>query len=430
MNELTSGEMKSLFPNGTLISITPIGRELVATRIDTGEDVTNYIRRNQRLTAHKKNCGLRAHYTKTNGVQFRKHPAELIEKEARLFGNAVGGTATIAAAVTAPTVSPNTLTSDWTPMTNEEIREFVGRAVEFKPEDLIISEINWKYLCRSSLRAENILMVGPSGCGKTMACQAINKTFKNRPYFYFNLGASQDPRGMLIGNTHYDSSQGTFFSEAYFVNAIQTPGAIILLDELSRAHDDAANILMTVLDKNQRYLRIDEMPGTRTIPVADGVVFLATANVGNEYTGARVMDRALLDRFVIVEMDAMDVENEMKVLKYNHPDLDERTVKAIAEIACHTRTEVKSDDPKVNAIISTRMTVEMGGLIVDGFSLADTAEVCVYPFYSAAGGTDSERTYMQQLVQKWLPTDEDGKERPWDSEEEVNSDDDVKVPWS
>ncbi|KKK43037.1 hypothetical protein LCGC14_3169070, partial [marine sediment metagenome] len=101
---------------------------------------------------------------------------------------------------------------------------------------------------------------------------------------------------MLIGNTHYDNSAGTFFGEALFVKAIQTPGAIILLDELSRAHDDASNILMTVLDENQRYLRIDEMPETPTIAVAEGVVFLATANVGNEYTGTRVMDRALLDR--------------------------------------------------------------------------------------------------------------------------------------
>ena len=46
----------------------------------------------------------------------------------------------------------------------------------------------------------------------------------------------------------------------------------------------------------------------------------------------------------------------------------------------------------------------MAGLIYDGFSLAEAAEVCIYPFFSDAGGADSERTYMKQLVQKYIPS--------------------------
>jgi len=44
----------------------------------------------------------------------------------------------------------------------------------------------------------------------------------------------------------------------------------------------------------------------------------------------------------------------------------------------------------------------MAGLLNDGFSLAETAEACIYPFFSPAGGNDSERTYMRQLVQKYF----------------------------
>jgi MoxR-like ATPase len=76
-----------------------------------------------------------------------------------------------------------------------------------------------------------------------------------------------------------------------------------LLDELSRAHPEAWNILMTVLDEGQRYLSLDEDVDSPTIMVASNVSFIATANIGTEYTSTRVLDRALMDRFEIIEVD-------------------------------------------------------------------------------------------------------------------------------
>ena len=57
------------------------------------------------------------------------------------------------------------------------------------------------------------------------------------------------------------------------MKAISTPNAVILLDELSRAHPDAWNILMINLDQGQRYLRLDEHENSPTINVAEGVCF-------------------------------------------------------------------------------------------------------------------------------------------------------------
>ena len=234
---------------------------------------------------------------------------------------------------------------------------------------------------------------------------------------------------MLIGNTHYSPEAGTFVAEALFAQAIQTPNAVILLDEVSRAHDDAANILMTVLDRGQRYLRIDERPDTPTIEVAPGVVFLGTANIGNEYTGTRVMDRAFLDRFAVIEMEALGREDEVALLTRLFPEVEARWLEALAEIAGATREDVASEDPRLSTIISTRATVEMAGLIADGFSLAEAAEVCVYPFFDAAGGADSERTFVKALVQKHLPTEFDEKETPWGAEAPTGTASDAKVPW-
>ena len=280
------------------------------------------------------------------------------------------------------------------------LMNFIKTSGELKPEILKMQPLKWKYLMRSAMRGKNIMMTGPAGCGKTMAAKTVGEVL-DKETFYFNLGATQDPRSTLIGNTHFNKDDGTFFSEALFVKAIQTEGAVILLDELSRAHPDAHNILMTVLDEGQRYLRVDEADGSPTIEVAKGVTFIATANIGNEYTATRVMDRALLDRFIIVEMDVLDKDGEIDLLTYLYPNLDGKSIEAIGDIVGGTRIELNTETPRISTMVSTRNSVEMASLLYDGFSLEEAAEVCIYPQFDSSGGIDSERTFVKQLVQKW-----------------------------
>lgn len=288
--------------------------------------------------------------------------------------------------------------------THEDIVEFIHNSYDLKPEGLKMKEPKWKYLIRSVIRGRNIMMTGMAGCGKTLAAQAVADVFDGRDFFTFNLGATQDPRATLIGNTHFDSDQGTFHKESLFVQAIRTPNAIILLDELSRAHPEAWNILMSVLDYSQRYLRLDESVDSETVHVAEGVTFIATANIGVEYTSTRVLDRALVDRFVIVEMDTLSSEEEDDLLQYMFPQVDEDLTKAVAEIASHTRDQLVSGDSKLNTAISTRTSVEVTGLLHDGFTLTEAAEVAVYPLFDNSG-LDDARTYVRQYVQKYVKDD-------------------------
>tara|TARA_R110002096_G_scaffold387524_1_gene581735 strand:- start:1189 stop:2352 length:1164 start_codon:yes stop_codon:yes gene_type:complete len=292
------------------------------------------------------------------------------------------------------------------PEEQAELMAFIQASTELRPEVMKMADIKWKYLMRCAMRGKNILMTGPAGCGKTMAAKSVVNAL-DRPDFYFNLGATQDPRATLIGNTHFNKETGTTFSEALFVKAIQTENAVILLDEMSRAHPEAHNILMTVLDEGQRYLRLDEAEGAPTIKVAKGVTFIATANIGNEYTATRVMDRALVDRFIIVEMDTLNTREEGELLRYLYPKLDTAAINGIAGIVGDTRIEMANESPRISTHISTRASVEMAGLIYDGFTLEETAMVLIYPQYDDAGGLDSERTFVKQLVQKYMPTDAD-----------------------
>ena len=301
-------------------------------------------------------------------------------------------------AVSMPTASPSEVVI---PEGHEEMVDFIKNSYGLKPKGLIMNPLKWKYLIRSAVRGKNIMMTGQAGCGKTLAAKSLVNAL-DRPNFYFNLGATQDPRATLIGNVHFDKSKGTYFSESLFVKAIQTPNAVILMDELTRAHPDAWNILMTVLDQGQRYLRLDEADGQNTIKVADGVCFVATANIGNEYTATRQLDKALLDRFTVIEMDLLTDEEEHGLLAYLFPTVDSAMLHNVAKIAFMTRSEAATDNPRISSGVSTRTSVEIAGLLFDGFSLEESADITIYPQYDADGGVDSERTFVKQIVQKFI----------------------------
>ena len=262
----------------------------------------------------------------------------------------------------------------------------------------VMTKSNFKI--RNIEKGKNIMMTGPSGCGKTDA------TFKAAEYLgrevhYFNLGATQDPRSTLIGNTHYSKDSGTYFSESSFVTAIQKENAVILLDELSRAHPEAWNILMTVLDPIQRYLRLDEKDDSPTIKVASGVSFIATANIGMEYTATRVIDRAILDRFALFEMDVLGEDEEYQLIKGRFPSIDEEKLLQLCSIIGNIRKEVNSDSPRISTMVSTRNTLEIAELILDDFTISEAADLLIYPLYPN-DGSDSERVFVKQLIQKYV----------------------------
>jgi MoxR-like ATPase len=287
------------------------------------------------------------------------------------------------------------------PSGHQEVMDFIKTSYSLKPAGLVMSELKWKYLIRSAVRGKNIMMTGQAGCGKTLAAKSLINAL-DRPEFYFNLGATQDPRSTLIGNVHYNKQKGTFFSESLFVKAIQTKNAVILLDELTRAHPDAWNILMPVLDQGQRYLRLDEADGQQTIKVAQGVTFIATANIGNEYTATRQLDKALMDRFTVIEMDLLNKDEEYGLLKYMFPTLEDELIQQVSSITSLTRDEAATENARIGSGVSTRTSVEIAGLMFDGFSMLEAADITIYPQYDNTGGVDSERTFVKQIVQKFV----------------------------
>lgn len=293
-------------------------------------------------------------------------------------------------------------------MTKLELLNFLNTSYRLKPDDFIIDELKWRYLIWAALKGKNILLIGPTRCGKTKASHAVVKALdKLDKFFYFNMGSTQDARAALIGNTFFHKETGTVFNPSPFVKAITTVNSIILLDEITRGHHDAWNILMPVIDTSQRYMRLDESEEENNIiKVADGVTFIATANIGLEYTATRVLDKAISSRFPVkIEMSPLDKNDELKLLNQLNPNIskDEAALfENICEIAEFTRKQVKKDESKISTFIPTGSVIEMAELVLDGFTLPEIAEVSIYPDYSDDGGVDSERTFMKQVVQKYL----------------------------
>lgn len=278
-----------------------------------------------------------------------------------------------------------------------------------KPIDFIIDDLKWKYLLWSVLKSKNVLLVGPTRCGKTQIVKSVAKVLdRDSKFFKFNLGSTQDARSTLIGNTFVKKEEGTIFFQSEFVRAIQTKNAIILLDEITRGHHDAWNILMSVIDPTQKYLRLDEAEDSTIIPVDKSVTFVATANIGMEYTATKVLDKAISARFPVkIEMNPLSCSEEMILLKIKFPGVGKKQTdiyEQICKIAEHTREMCKLDDSPITTFIPTGTVIEMAELVNDGFTLLEIAQMVIYPDYVTDGGMDSERTYMKQLVQKYVST--------------------------
>jgi nitric oxide reductase NorQ protein len=363
---------------GTIVSSTS-GEETVYTvfQVDSSKDITHLFRPDMIRLAHENNQALE--FNEETGRGKRIEMSELPKD-------------TVSDAPKAKVKN------------NDPVIAFIKNAPSIKPDTLEMSDVKWKYLVRSTVRGKNIMMVGPAGCGKTQAAKSLPEA-TDKPFFYFNLGSTQDPRAALIGNTHFKKGE-TLFDKSPFVKALETPNAIILLDELSRAHPEAWNILMTVLDEEQRYLRLDESIDSPIIKVAEGVCFIATANIGTEYTSSRVLDRALMDRFEIIEVDILNQAQEQVLLQKRFPSLDTGLIESVADIADTTRKEWRSEEGKLSTMVSTRMTVRLCDLLVDGFDLAEATQVAILPFFDPTGGSDSERTFVKQVIQKHMATED------------------------
>ena len=248
-----------------------------------------------------------------------------------------------------------------------------------------VKDTDWYLLLRNILTKTASILTGPSGSGKTELVSLAGKKLGMEVSIY-NMGTMLDPISGLLG-VHRLVQGGSVFDYAKFTEDIQRPG-IILLDELSRAPLSANNILLPCLD-SRRELPVDIAGGNgmRNIKVHPECVFIATANIGAEYTGTSQMDRALVDRFFMLEMEYMDADSEAKVLS-KRCGIEPSDAKIIVDTARVVRNlHLKGE---ISSTLSTRETLGAARMVSDGWSVLEAMERCFLPLFEGSR-TEGER---------------------------------------
>ena len=205
----------------------------------------------------------------------------------------------------------------------------------------------------------NILITGRQGCGKSSLIRQFAAYYK-RPFAVFQIGQLSEP-GQLFGE-HGIKDGETYYQEFLFPKAITTPRCIIHLEEINRPeHPKALNELFSVLSED-RSIWVDQLG---LVKVSEGVVFFASMNEGEEFTGTDAIDVALRDRFYIIPVDYLPYEIEKKVLT-SKTGIQEKEAAIVLKVLGHLRS-----DPQIDSTISVRHSLMISELIASGSSLRE-----------------------------------------------------------
>lgn len=227
----------------------------------------------------------------------------------------------------------------------------------FAPEEVIFALEKFEHI--SGKHPVNILITGRQGCGKSSLVRQF-AAFYNRPLAVFQMGLLSEP-GQLFGEYALKGGE-TFYQQFLFPKAISTPRCVVHLEEINRPeHPKALNELFSVLSED-RCIWVDQIG---LVEVAPGVVFFATMNEGDEFTGTDSLDAALRDRFYIISLDYLPGDVEQKVLCLK-AGISEKDARLIVKIVHKLRGNSQFSLP-----VSTRHSLMMAELMAAGASVRE-----------------------------------------------------------
>jgi midasin (ATPase involved in ribosome maturation) len=217
----------------------------------------------------------------------------------------------------------------------------------------------------------NTMLIGPTGTGKTEVISNIADVF-GLPITIFDMGTMTDPVMGLVGThviTVKDGVTHSEFRRSRFSDVIQQPG-IVLLDEISRAGAMSNNLLFPCLDFRKELPMEYSFHDTTPVAVHPNCVFFSTANMGSQYTGTHKLDRALLDRFMLVEADTLKTDDIISTLKSEFPGVSDAKITKLVETFEAINKE--HDDFKISFNLSLRHLKTITKLVSNGFTIYDS----------------------------------------------------------
>tara|TARA_B100000085_G_scaffold261765_1_gene266376 strand:- start:55 stop:2391 length:2337 start_codon:yes stop_codon:yes gene_type:complete len=242
-------------------------------------------------------------------------------------------------------------------------------------QDKAITTIVDKILvARAGLKSLNkpvgsFLFLGPTGCGKTETARQLAKTL-GVELIRFDMSEYQEKHSLakLIGSppgyVGYEDSQ---MGGGMFVNEVEkNPHAVVLFDEVEKAHRDVSNMLLQVMD----YGTITGSNGKK----ADcrNITLIMTSNLGAEESernniGFGSFERTGEDDAALKKFFPPEFRNRLDaVIKFNK--LSKDTMKSIVNkflqelnaMTIEKAVEVNATDPAVDFLITKGFDSKLG----------------------------------------------------------------------
>lgn len=230
----------------------------------------------------------------------------------------------------------------------------------------------------------NLKVLGPSGVGKTTLGWEFAAAHR-RACFEVHWGMYQEP-GEVWGKDRLSMERGTYYEQARYVDALETPYCVVILDEPNRCHPEVLNTNFALWD----WRRAAWVPDLRRmVRVAPGVVFFACMNEGAEYIGTNPMDKAIRERFTrTLRLTWPPMRAEAQILM-------KRTgvAREVAERLAKFAREVRRN-PKVGCAPSTRQLIVAAQDVVEGCPIE---EAVMYSIINDLDETADRKALLQHL---------------------------------
>jgi len=238
-------------------------------------------------------------------------------------------------------------------------------------------------------RAVNIMLMGDSGNGKTSLAKEIAKRL-NFSFEVVNCALLVEPEDIAVRRDIVGGS--TIVRKNPLFERVEKGNCVVLLDELNRVPPNVLNSLLSLLDWRREEVFLGEK-----LVVGDNVVFIASMNIGPQFTGTFQSDSAIFNRFsVFVNVEIPPIVEEEKIL------IGQGATSEVAAQIVGTMTKLRVIVPASG--ISVRTTLGVFALVNGGLSLREAIQAAIInPLF------DDERKQMVDAVNGALGTSKSQK---------------------
>lgn len=202
-------------------------------------------------------------------------------------------------------------------------------------------------MCISAiLEGENLLLSGPKATGKNLLADNLSQIFQ-RPQWNTSFHINTDSSTLIGTDTFIDNEVKLRRGSVY---ECSINGGFGVFDEINMAKNDAIVVLHSALD----YRKIIDVPGYERINLHPATRFIGTMNY--EYAGTKELNEALVSRFMVVDIPAVEDDKLNLILSNEFPDADKEKLNQFVGIFLDL--QLKSQ----NGEISTK-SIDLRGLI-------------------------------------------------------------------